>query len=301
VSLAERLTQHPAQPERGRTDPSDDSRIAGLRAQIARLADDGGERPGERPGVVLPVGAPEIDAALPGGGLPRACLHEVMAGDGSTAAAGFAAVLLARLAGRDGTVVWCRRGGRGPGSEPHRWRLYGGGLMAFGLDLRRLLVVHADGERGILWAMEEALRSGAVAAVLGELAAPPPIARRRLQLAAETGGGAALLLRPFGAAAGTGGTGSRWRVGAAPSPPGLSRLPGPPFPPFHTWEGETGIPEKGGARWRVELVRCRGAVPAAWLVEWCDATHRLAVAAPLSDRPAAPVAPAAGMRRAVND
>jgi hypothetical protein len=65
-----------------------------------------------------------------------------------------------------------------------------------------------------------------------------------------------------------------------------------------TWEGEgeayavsdhwRRYPTVG---WRVELLRCRAAVPARWIVDWCDATHRIAVAAVLHDRSVAAESP----------
>ncbi|MBF0372754.1 MAG: hypothetical protein HQL39_04970, partial [Alphaproteobacteria bacterium] len=72
--------------------------IDSLRARIAAMEH-------AAPGVsaTIPL-MPEIDAVLPWGGLPLGCLHEVAGEDG--AAAGFCAVLLARLA-RRGPVVWC--------------------------------------------------------------------------------------------------------------------------------------------------------------------------------------------------
>src|SRR5512147_2926362 len=195
-----------------RSSAPDPALLASLRARIESI---GGGASAERPREALPkLGVVAIDAVLPRGGLPRACLHEIVAAGAGGAAAAFAAVLLARLAGDGGSVVWCRHH---PGL--HATKLYGPGLAAFGLDLRRLLVVRARREIDVLWAMEEGQRSGAVSAVLGEVAAAPPIALRRLQLAAETGGTTGLLLRPFGAPAPAGSATTRWRVAFVPSHP----------------------------------------------------------------------------------
>lgn len=234
--------------------------IAALRARIGAI--DGSAGASLR-GAAVALGLAAIDAALPWRGLPRGCLHELIGDDGSAAAAGFAALLLARFAGADASVVWCRRPGRGPDTA----LLYPAGLAALGLDPARLLVVHAGGETEVLWAMEDALRCRALAAVLGESRALAPVAWRRLQLAAATHGVTALLLRPGGQPGRAGprrsepaaaGAVTRWRIAAIPN-----------------------------ARWRLELLRCRGGVPAAWLVEWCDETHRLALAAEPFARPAA--------------
>jgi len=70
---------------------------------------------------------------------------------------------------------------------------------------------------------------------------------------------------------------SRWRIASLPSPPPLAHAPE--------------VAGLGRPLWRLELLRCRGAAPATWIVEACDAQGRLALAAVLADRPAAPAAP----------
>jgi protein ImuA len=254
---------------------TDRARIADLRARIERIGGAGGTGwPRSRD--ALPLGIPQIDAVLPGGGLPRARLHEIVAADAGAAAIGFSAALLAGLAGGDGSVVWCRRD---PGL--YGVSLYGPGVAAFGLDPRRLLLVRARREIEVLWSMEESLRSGAVSAVLGEVTATvPPIASRRLQLAAEIGSVTGLLLRPPGAALAAGSATTRWRVTSASS---LTLTPHGPL--LLTGEG-WGEDLRPPIRWRLELLRCPSAAPAGWLLDWCDETHRLRVAAELRDRPA---------------
>ncbi len=242
----------------------------------------------------LSTGVEAIDTALPWGGLPRAGLHEIIASDSGGAAIGFCAALLARLiedpasqssSGEDGTALWCR----------HALGLYGPGLAPFGLDPARLIVVHARTDTDLFWVMEEALRSGALVAVVGELGAAPPTALRRLQLAAETHAAMAFLLRPPESAARSAPAVSRWRVGAVPG--GMTADDAAGRAPATVWW-----------RWQVELVRCKsglagldagrqkgtetgraGRWPVTWLVE-CDETNRLAVAAELRHRPVDPAA-----------
>jgi protein ImuA len=219
--------------------------LAALRRQMARL-----ERPcGE--GVAL--GAPALDAALPPGGLPRCGLHDILGADGDAAATGFALALAGRLAGGRGRLllVGLRRRG-GEAGLP-----YGPGLLRFGIDPERLIVAAAVRPADLLWAMEEGLRSGALAAVIGEGVAADATASRRLQLAAEAGGAAAVLLPPADARSPV--TLSRWRIAAAAG--GLER-----------------------PRWRVVLERCRGGSPGDWLMEWDDAARRFAVVPVLADR-----------------
>src|SRR5438477_12475865 len=227
---------------------------------------------------VLPSGVAAIDRALPGGGLAWGAVHGILGIGGDeedgAAACGFIAGLLARL--RMGPVLWCVK----------RPDLYGPGLLAHGLDPARLVIVTAPRDEDILWAIEEGLRAPGLVAVIGEIGRLPLVAGRRLPLAAERPGITAFLLRPRRnsedaarererpSAAVT-----RWRIAALPAREvddlRLRQLIGQP-------------------RWRVELLRCRGGVPAQWVVESgdvevADATGHVRLSPELADRPAAPV------------
>ncbi|HEX3499561.1 MAG TPA: hypothetical protein VHT04_09575 [Stellaceae bacterium] len=245
------------------------SDLRALRARIQALESG---RPGGR---VMPLGLAAIDAALPGGGLALGALHEIMGAgadeeDGAIPAA-FAASLVARL---DGVILWCLQADD----------LYAPGLAAGFLSPARLVVARCRDDAETLWAMEEGLRSAVPAAVLGEVGALAPTAGRRLQLACEAGGITGFVLRRWregGMAARQRAAPSaavtRWRVAAAPS-------------------RDTGEPGIGTPRWRLELLRCRGGAPGAWLVtagltecesrEERDASDHVALAAGLADRPA---------------
>jgi protein ImuA len=214
----------------------------------------------------LPFGVSAIDAALPGGGLARGALHELAGCGGDeedgAVAAGFLAGILARLTPPE-PVLWCHAADD----------LYGPGLAARGLAPRRLLGVRARDDRTVLEAMEDGLKVKALAAVVGEVGALPLTASRRLQLAAAASGVTAFVLRRWRSAtrgeaerAAPVSAATRWRVSALPSRP---------------VDGEPGI---GRLLWRVELTRCRGGVPAQWIVEACDATGHVALAAELADR-----------------
>lgn len=182
----------------------------------------------------VPTGVPDVDRHLPGGGLPPSAVHEIRAtgpfDQGATL--GFAAQLAAAfMAGNTQTALWCRPRPRG-----HGLALYGRGLRTQAPELTpdRLILVHTTRETETLWVLEEALRSGALGVVLGELKAPGSLALRRLQLAAETGGVPGLLITPAQVSERSMPTYSRWRVGAEP----------------------------GG--WTVALERYRGAAPKRW-------------------------------------
>jgi protein ImuA len=237
------------------------SALQALRHRIRALETDGGA---ERP--VLPLGLAVIDRALPGGGLARGAMHEVTGASGDeedgALAAAFAALVLRRF---DGTVLWCASGAD----------LGGAGLAALGLGPELLVVARARCDDDVLWAAEEGLRAGGVAAIVAEAAVLPDAAGRRLQLAAEAAGRPLLLVRrwreaglarrererPSAAA-------TRWRIGALPSAPA------------------SGAPGIGAPRWRVELLRCRGGRPGNWIVELDDAAHPRAFPADAGDGPA---------------
>src|SRR5689334_490087 len=202
--------------------------LAALRALISRRA------PGQPAPSVCPLGLPALDETLEGG-LPRGCLQEVIPADEGAAAAGFAAFLLGRLA----------RGAESGGGRGVLWASLGEGdlhppaLAAFGLNPGAVILLSAPSPAELLWAMEEALRSAAVAGVVGEVDKLDLTAGRRLQLAAAAGGGVGLLLlRADRPAAPVSAAALRWRVGAGPD-----------------------------QRWHVELLRRRGGRPGAWILE----------------------------------
>ncbi len=207
-------------------------------------------------------------------------LAEAAFGD-HPAAAGLAAAALAAHA-RPGPILWITeaRAAREHGALSAR------GAEAMGLDPGRLLEIRAPRALDALWSVEEALRSGAVAAVVAEIAdpaAPDFTQTRRLALAAEARGVPALLLLSHAREGATAAT-ARWRVAAAPSAPD-------PYDPE----------APGRPRWRLALARAStapGAVGRRHLMEFDDATLSLRLADRLAARPAAPGAGRGGLRDA---
>lgn len=225
--------------------------LADLRRRVARfeLPENPGAAPGGR---CFDPGVAALARHLPGGGLARAGLHEIVAGrpdDG--AALAFAGFLAARRAADNseisggGAVLWCA-GGRG---------LYGPGLARLGLAPERLLLALGRDDRERLWVMEEALRCPGVAAVVAEIRTLDLKQSRRLQLAAEASGVTALLLRPWGATLASGAALTRWRISS------LSSL------------NAAGVPGRGIGRpgLQAELLRARGGRAAQWRLYWTRA------------------------------
>jgi len=162
-----------------------------------------------------------LDRAL-GGGLAADGLHEIApAGPADGAAAmGFALALAARfMAARGRAAIVMAE----DFALAEMGALYGPGLAAFGLDLSRLVFVRAPDAPALFQAMEDALKSGAPAAVIGEawrLKSYDLAASRRLLLAARAGGAPALLTAAsaYGAADGfSSAAETRFEIAAAPS------------------------------------------------------------------------------------
>ena len=141
----------------------------------------------------LSLGLPTIDSCLPQGGLACGALHEIVpAGERCTAAAfGFIAALLTRLPQTRRFVFVLPAYG-----QRHYGRLSGHGLSALGLDPARIILVETSHRTQTLWAMEEALRSGAPAAVSGIIDKLDLKLSQRLHLAAVDCGLPLLLIRP---------------------------------------------------------------------------------------------------------
>jgi len=201
---------------------------------------------------ILPFGHPALDGCLPQGGLSLSAVHEVMplTDADKPAALGFVAALLGRLA-RHGLVVFVTS----PGN-----RLHGHGLNSLGLDPARIIIVETANEIQALWAMEEALRSGVLAAVAGAAGAKLDLlAGQRLHLAAGDSGIPLFLLRPPDVP-GVNVAATRWHVSAAPAARDRFGL-------ATHW------------RWRVRLARCRNGRTGEWLVEFDHAAYRFCLAA----------------------
>ncbi len=119
-------------------------------------------------------------------------------------------LVLLIAAGMQGPVIWVRPGWQGA-------RLHGPGMAQL-VDPGRVVFVDAARPVDLLWTLEEALRSGAVPLVVGELPDPPGLTpMRRMQLACEAGAGQGtrplgLILTPEGVAPGAE---SRWRMAPA--------------------------------------------------------------------------------------
>ena len=258
--IAERPTDESAALPRdgGFLRPGRLSRPQALPAHLAVLL----RKPEKPAGALLSFNDPRVDACLPGGGLPLGQLHEISAAglDGETAAlpTAFIAALLARIAPTR-LVFWIA-----PVSDLHP-----PGLLPYGLDPNRLVLVRPPKDVETLAAVEVALREGVAAAVVGEVGQFDRTASRRLQLACLRHGSTGFVLR-------------RWPHGHKAvdreATVAVTRWHLTPMPSVKDGK-EPGLP-----RWHVALTHARGGRPGEWIMEASDdATHPLRVVAALAD------------------
>lgn len=133
----------------------------------------------------IPSGFEALDAELPGGGWPAGVLTELLPeheGIGEVRALGPA---LASLSQSGRRLAWI---------EPP-YLPYAPAVQAAGIDLAKVLIVRARSQKEALWAMEQALQSGACGAVLGWPRKISFTQLRRLQIAAEGGPTLAFVFR----------------------------------------------------------------------------------------------------------
>lgn len=138
----------------------------------------------------LPTGHNDLDELLCGG-WPQGGLTEILTDQEGMGALGICMPALARLSQGRHWLAWVA-----PPYIP-----YAPALAHWGVRVGSVLWVHSRPQRDTLWALEQALRSGTCAAVLGWLPAVESAQLRRLQLAAEAGDTLGLLFRPSHAAA----------------------------------------------------------------------------------------------------
>ncbi|WP_271085003.1 hypothetical protein [Brevundimonas sp. NIBR11] len=182
-------------------------------------------------------------------GLEEVCASRVR---DMTGALAFALGRAATGTGR-GVVMSATRAWLGENGRP-----YGPGLAGFGAR-DGFLLVETKTEGLALWVMEQALRSGGAALVIGTVDGAELAQTRRLEFAARDGGCSGLLLRArcgdLSAAR------RRWRITTLAS------------------DGDV-FDERAPGRMtiRAEMTRSRMERPGVWMLEQDDETHRLRLA-----------------------
>ena len=148
-----------------------------------------GHQLGRHGETVVSSGFAALDAELPGGGWPRRCLSELLLRHPGIGEMRLLAPALVEAQTKRGVMLF----------DPPL-QLNAAALASFGLDLDKLLIVSTRARvipgSDSLWALEQALKSGHVGAVLAWLPARLRAERlRRLQLAAHNHDGVAFVVR----------------------------------------------------------------------------------------------------------
>ena len=204
----------------------------------------------------------------PARNLACGALHEIVPEtQGAIAAAfGFVVALLGRLPPAHPLIVVMPAHMPGYGLRPYGrlcGHISGHGLNALGLDPGRVILVETAHRKETLWAIAEALHSGAPAAVLGMIDRLDLKTSQKLQLTASDCGLPLLLLRPAPTLEASAAT-TRWRVGTALAARDRFGMQARP-------------------RWHLQLERCRNGRPGEWVVEYDHVAHRFSLAAALAD------------------
>jgi protein ImuA len=212
---------------------------------------------------VFATGLDAIDSLLPGGGLARGAVHELLTEEGKGLPL-FVAAVLAKAAGTPSPH-------RPIAPSPHRpiiWSdpdaaLYPPALAAAGIPLDRLFLLRPRSEADEVWALAECLRCKGVAATVASPKRLSRIEARRLQLAAEDGGGVGILLRRCGAGSSQYAAATRWLVAPVPG-------------------------ERTVQRWRLQLLHGHGGlIGKAVVLEVCRETNTVRASEAVGDRPRA--------------
>jgi protein ImuA len=218
--------------------------IAGLQSDILRLQ---GFKPANNVAIDFGLGA--LRDAFPNKTFPLGCVHEFLSSRIEDAAAtkGFISGILGALMGSSGTSLWIS-------TSPS---IFPPALKNFGILPERLIFVTVQKDDDVFWVMDEALKCGALAAVIAEMHGISFTASRRFQLAVEQSQVTGFILRNSLRKVNTTACVSRWKVTSLASDP-IEDLPGIGFP-----------------KWKVELLRIRNGRAGVWEIQWMNGGFKL--------------------------
>lgn len=188
------------------------------------------------------TGLGAIKDAFPNGSFPLGAVHEFLSTQKEDAAStsGFIVGLVSSLMGNHGATLWISASRT----------LFPPALKSFGIEPDRFIFLDLQKEKDVLWAMDEALKCGALSAVIGEMREIDFTTSRRLQLAVEQSQVTGFILRNNYRSLNTTACVSRWKITPLPSAMD-DDLPGIGFP-----------------KWRVELLRMRNGKSGVWDIQY---------------------------------
>jgi protein ImuA len=198
--------------------------------------------------------------AFPNATFPTGAVHEFLSTNSEDAAAtsGFISGLLASLMGNNGTIAWISSS----------QTLFPPALKSFGIAPDRFIFIDLQKEKDVLWAVNEALKCGALAAVVGEIREIDFTTSRRLQLSVEESKVTGFILRNNYRKLNTTACVSRWKITPLPS---VSIAPVPNTNSDWDRDGSVDdLPGIGFPKWKVELLRMRNGKAGAWDVQWIN-------------------------------
>jgi protein ImuA len=211
--------------------------VTALKSDILRME---GLRPASSP---VDLGLGPICDFFPNGSFPLGAVHEYISSlaEDKASTCGFISGILSSLMGDNGTVLWISASRT----------IFPPALRAFGVQPDRVVFVDLSKEKDVMWVMDEALKCGALTAVVGEMKEISFTESRRLQLAVEQSQVTGFIVR-HNARMNTTACVSRWRITPLPSEL-IDDLPGVGFP-----------------QWRVELLRMRNGRSGVWDLRWIN-------------------------------
>jgi len=188
------------------------------------------------------AGLEPVESAFPNAVFPTGAIHEFLTEEPEHAAAcgGFLGGLLQVLMQQGGICLWISTARS----------LFPPALKTFGVNPDRIIFIDLKRERDLLWAMEEALKCGSLAAVVAEVSEMSFTESRRLQLVVEKSRVTGFILRSSTKKLSATACVARWKITPLPS------------------ELENGMPGVGFPRWNVELLKVRNGNPGSWKIEW---------------------------------
>lgn len=193
--------------------------------------------------LVTDLGLRSLSEAFPNRSFPLGAVHEFLSpvAEGAASTAGFISGLLSSLMGDNGTALWISAART----------IFPPALRSFGIQPDRVVFVDLKEEKDVLWVMDEALKCGALSAVVGEIKDINFMESRRLQLAVEQSKSTGFILRNSSRLNPTTCV-SRWRITPLAS------------------ELIDDLPGVGHPQWRVELLRMRNGRSGVWDIKWIN-------------------------------
>jgi protein ImuA len=182
-----------------------------------------------------------INEAFPCGAFPRAAIHELFctSHEEASASSAFIAAILSALMKSGAPSVWISASKN----------IFPSALPLFKIDPQKIIFIHAQKAKEILWTIEEALKCDCLSAVVGEISDISFTESRRLQLAVEQSKVTGFLIRHRPKNLATACV-TRWNIKPLPT------------------EKQAALPGIGFPRWHVALLKVRNGKPGAWQIQW---------------------------------